>query len=457
MRVIRILSIALVTVLLLASIPSRAGLPVDVNGTKLPSLSPVLKKSSPAVVNIFTRSTVQIQQNPLVNDPFFQKFFNLKPKKRKRQSQNLGSGVIVDAERGYIITNNHVIDKADIISVTLKDGRKLDAKLVGTDPDTDIAVLKVEAKGLTALPMANSEKLEVGDFVIAIGNPFGLGQTVTSGIISALGRSGLGIGRYEDYIQTDASINPGNSGGALIDLRGRLIGINNAIYSRSGGNIGIGFAIPMNMARDVMNQLIENGKVERGRLGAQAQDLTPDLAQAFELNPKIKGAVVVNVNPGSPAANAGLRVGDVVRILNGRKVESADDLRTAIGLLRVGTVVTLTVLRDSREYIIRARIAKTRRTHLDVGKLHHRLQGAIFSNLSEDHSAYGKIEGVVVSKVKRGSPAAKIGLREGDIITKINKRVVQSPNETKKLLANGKRRLLLNLVRGRSSMQIYLQ
>jgi len=457
MHVARTLSIALFTLLLLTSIPARAGLPVDVNGTKLPSLSPILKKSSPAVVNIFTRSTVQLQQNPLLNDPFFKKFFNLQPQKRKRQSQNLGSGVIVDARRGYIITNNHVIDKADIISVTLRDGRKLDAKLVGTDPDTDIAVLKVEAKGLTALPMADSETLEVGDFVIAIGNPFGLGQTVTSGIISALGRSGLGIGRYEDYIQTDASINPGNSGGALIDLRGRLIGINNAIYSRSGGNIGIGFAIPINMARDIMQQLIERGKVERGRLGAQAQDLTPDLAQAFDLNPQIKGAVVVNVNPGSPAANAGLRVGDVVRILNGRKVESADDLRTAIGLLRVGTVVTLTVLRDGRERIIRAQIAKTKRAHLDVGKLHYRLQGAIVSNLVEDHVAFGKIEGVIVSKVKRGSQAAKIGLQEGDIITKINKQAVQSPNDVKRLLGNGKRRLLLNLVRGRSSMQIYLQ
>jgi len=457
MHFVRTLSITILSLLLITGSLAHAGLPVEVNGSKLPSLSPVLKKTSPAVVNIFTRSTVQIQQNPLVNDPFFQKFFNLRPKKRKRQSQNLGSGVIVDANNGYIITNNHVIDKADIISVTLKDGRKLDAKLVGTDPDTDIAVLKVEAKGLTALPMANSENLEVGDFVIAIGNPFGLGQTVTSGIISALGRSGLGIGRYEDYIQTDASINPGNSGGALIDLRGRLIGINNAIYSRSGGNIGIGFAIPMNMARDVMNQLIENGNVQRGRLGAQAQDLTPDLAQAFNLKPQTQGAVVVKVIPHSPAHNAGLQLGDVVRMLNGRRVDGADDLHNAIGLLRVGTVVTMTVFRDGREHTIQARIAKTKRSHLDVGKLHHRLQGAIVSNLAENHSAFGKIEGVIVSKVIRGSQAAKIGLREGDIITKINKRKIQTPTDVKKLLSNGKRRLLLNLVRGQSSMQIYLQ
>lgn len=288
------------TTLLLMSIfilpgTSMASLPLmDSQGTALPSLAPMLKQATPAVVNIATSGTVNIQSNPLLNDPFFRHFFEQPSRPRQRKTQSLGSGVIVDAKAGYIITNNHVIDKADEIKVTLSNGETYSAKLIGTDPDSDVAIIQIKAKNLTAIPLANSEALQVGDFAVAIGNPFGLGQTVTSGIISAIERSGLGIEGYENFIQTDASINPGNSGGALVNLRGELIGINTAIFSKSGGSQGIGFAIPTNMASDIMQQLIKYGEVKRGRLGAQAQDLTPQLAEAFNI-PFRRGAVVSHV------------------------------------------------------------------------------------------------------------------------------------------------------------------
>jgi serine protease Do/serine protease DegQ len=441
--------------ILLASLPAVASLPVAVNGDKLPSLAPVLDRSTPAVVNVFTRSTVTVEENPLLSDPFFRRFFDVPQQPRQRQTQNLGSGVIVDAKKGYILTNNHVIQKADVITVTLRDGRKLEAQLVGTDPETDVAVLQVPAENLTALPLADSDALRVGDFVVAIGNPFGLGQTVTSGIVSALGRSGLGIEGYEDFIQTDASINPGNSGGALINLRGELIGINTAIFSRSGGNIGIGFAIPINMAHDIMRQLVKHGEVQRGRLGAQAQDLTPDLARAFNLSQQHSGAVVVKVIPGSPADKAGLRVGDVVINVNQRQVRSAGDLRNFIGLLRVGTHVRLTVMRNGDQHMIDARIARSAPQKKSTAALHDRLKGAVLGSIDEGHPAYGKLEGVVVLKVERGSPAAHAGLRPGDIITAINKKTVHDLDEAYKLASKDKG-IQLNIQRGHSSLFIVL-
>jgi len=446
----------LLSALLSFSVPGHAGLPVSIGDKELPSLAPILDRTTPAVVNILTRSTVQARRNPLLDDPFFQDFFNLRPQ-RKRETQGLGSGVIVDARNGYILTNNHVIQGADVITVTLRDGRQLDAKLVGTDPDTDVAVLKVKTDNLVALPFANSEKLRVGDFVVAIGNPFGLGQTVTSGIVSALDRSGLGIGRFEDYIQTDASINPGNSGGALINLRGELIGINNAIYSRTGNNIGIGFAIPANMARNIMDQLIETGSVQRGRLGAQAQDLTPDLVQAFNLASNTRGAVVVKVIPGSPADKAGLRVGDVIRAVNKKPIHKADDLHNAIGLLRVGTKVNLTILRNAKQLMISATIAKSKKVTIDASEIHKRLSGAEFSSLNEDHPAYGKLDGIVISRVKPRSPAAAAGLRKGDVVTKINRQAINSPAEAKQLASKSKRGIRLSIIRGRQSLSLILQ
>lgn len=436
---------------------SYASLPVAVEGQQLPSLAPLLDRVTPAVVNVYTHSTVTLRRSPLLDDPFFRRFFDIPDEPRQRETQSLGSGVIVDAKNGYILTNNHVIDGADEIHITLRDGRRLEAKLIGTDPDSDIAVLQVRANDLTEIPLSNSDKLRVGDFVVAIGNPFGLGQTVTSGIVSALGRSGLGIGNFEDYIQTDASINPGNSGGALINLRGELIGINSAILSRSGGNIGIGFAIPANMARDVMQQLIEYGAVKRGRLGAQAQDLTPELASAFNIKGQPEGAVVVKVIKDSPADKAGLKLGDIVIRMNGRPVHSAEDLRNGIGLLRVGTRVNLVVLRDSHQKSITAVVSESHVAHLPGKILHTRLSGALLGDIAESSNLYGRIEGIEVLKIKSHSPAVATGLRKGDIITSINRNPVPDIATARKLRTRKDGKLLLNIQRGNTAMYLLLR
>ena len=290
-----------------------AALPAQVDGEPLPSLAPMLEKATPAVVNISTVSVVRTEDHPLLRDPFFRWFFERPLERRNKRSQSLGSGVIIDANRGHVLTNHHVIEKAAEIRVTLNDGRELKAELLGSDPDTDVALLQIPAEDLTAIPLGDSRQLRVGDFVVAIGNPFGLSQTVTSGIVSALGRSGLGIEGYENFIQTDASINPGNSGGPLINLRGELVGINTAILAPSGGNVGIGFAIPVNMVEAIRRQIVDHGGVHRGTFGVTLQDLTPDLARALNLAPDSKGTVVSGVKAGSAAARSGLRAGDLDR------------------------------------------------------------------------------------------------------------------------------------------------
>lgn len=325
--------------------PAPAALPASIEGTPLPTLAPMLEQVTPAVVNIATEGRIRIRENPLLRDPFFRRFFNIPDMPLERKTESLGSGVIMDARRGLVVTNNHVIANAEQIAVKLRDGRRLQAELIGTDPETDIAVIKIDAKDLTSVKVADSERLRVGDFVVAIGNPFGLGQTVTSGIVSALGRSGLGIEGYEDFIQTDASINPGNSGGALVNLRGELIGINTAIFSQSGGNVGIGFAIPSNMVERVIEQLVRHGEVKRGAIGVQLQDLTPELAKAFDVAAQ-GGAVVVSVVPDSEADRAGLRAADVVVGVDGKRVRDASDVRNRIGLLRVGQTARFEVLRQ---------------------------------------------------------------------------------------------------------------
>jgi Do/DeqQ family serine protease len=337
--------------------PALAGLPVAVDSQPLPTLAPMLQRTTPAVVNIATEGRVKLQRNPLLEDPFFQRFFNIPDQPLERRTQSLGSGVVVDAGKGYVVTNAHVISEADSIKVTLRDGRHLNAKVIGADADTDVAVIQIPATNLTALPLADSDALQVGDFVVAIGNPFGLGQTVTSGIVSALGRTGLGIEGYEDFIQTDASINPGNSGGALVNLRGELIGINTAILAPGGGNVGIGFAIPVNMVAQLIEQLVKYGEVRRGQLGVTVQDLTPQLSQAFGISNN-QGAVIAQVMPNSAAASAGLKAGDVVVALNDKPVRNSGALRNAIGLLPAGEQMKLDILRDGRPITITAKIGE---------------------------------------------------------------------------------------------------
>ncbi len=434
----------------------HAALPVaDGNGQNLPTLAPMLEKATPAVVNIATRGRVRIRENPLFNDPFFRRFFDLPQQPRERITQSLGSGVVVDADKGYILTNNHVIDKAEEIEVTLRDGRKLKAKLVGSDAATDVAVIQVKPERLTELPLSDSDKLRVGDFVIAIGSPFGLGQTVTSGIVSALGRAGLGIEGYEDFIQTDASINPGNSGGALVNLRGELVGINTAIFSQSGGNIGIGFAIPINMAHEVMAQLITHGRVERGVLGVQVQDLTPELAQAFAI-PEQRGVVISAVVPGSAAEKAGLKTGDIIIAINGRAVDDSMDVRNTIGLIRVGSHVELKVLRDGKERVIRATISEEQHAELEGEKLHPYLEGAVLGDIGENSPLYERVKGVVVVDVAPGSRAWRAGLRKGDVITSANRRPVGSLKQLRKAV-DRKGSLLLNVQRGNVALFLLLR
>ena len=311
----------------------------------VPTLAPMVARITPGVVGVSVRGRVR-EENPLLQDPFFRRFFNLPQQKQMqdRETQATGSGVIVDAAQGYVLTNGHVVENATSIEVTTKDNRRIPAHLIGRDTDTDVAVLQIPAENLTAVPIGDSDRLQVGDFVLAIGNPFGLGQTVTSGIVSALGRSGLGIEGYEDFIQTDASINPGNSGGPLVNLQGQMVGINTAILAPGGGNIGIGFAVPIDMARRVMDQLIRYGQVKRGRIGVEIQDLTPELAQAMNTS-QTTGAVIRRVDPGSPADRAGLRSGDLVIAVNGAPVRSGTQLRNTIGLSRIGDEVGLTVIR----------------------------------------------------------------------------------------------------------------
>ncbi len=404
MHFISLPRIAVMLIGCLSAGPLPAALPAAVDGQVMPSLAPMLEEVTPAVVNIATAGHVELRGNPLFNDPFFRRFFNVPQRPLQRKTQSLGSGVIVDAARGLVMTNNHVIANADEITVNLRDGRNFTAELVGSDPDTDVAVVRIPADNLKAIALADSETLRVGDFVVAIGNPFGLGQTVTSGIISALARSGLGITGYEDLIQTDASINPGNSGGALVNLRGELVGINTAIFSQSGGNIGIGFAIPVNMASQIMNQLIEFGEVQRGFLGTQFQDLSPELVEAFGL-PASDGAVLVNIIDDSPAAAAGLRPGDVVTAVNGRRITSAAHLRNQIGLARVGDRLELEYLRNGTR--LKAQVEVRARDEQVEGKKFKnvRLASTTIGEIPEDAPAYGRIEGVMVYDIERGSPA----------------------------------------------------
>ena len=448
----------LILVLSLISSFAQAALPGSVDGKVLPSLAPMLERVTPAVVNIATEGRIQIRLNPLFSDPFFRRFFNVPDQPLERKTQSLGSGVIVDAERGLVLTNNHVIANAVQITVTLRDGRQLEAELIGTDPKTDVAVIKIPAEDLVDIKPADSDALRVGDFVAAIGNPFGIGQTVSSGIIGGLNRSGLGIEEYENFIQTDAAINPGNSGGALVDLRGELVGINTAIFSQGGGNIGIGFAIPINLAMQIMEQLLESGQVQRGFLGISTQDLTPALIEAFGLKQNY-GAVITNVVEDSPAGKAGLQPGDILIKINDRDVKNASDVRNRFGLLTVGDQVVFDILRGGKSKKITTTVtaAKEDSSSPSPVTVNKRLEGVTISEIGSDHQYYGQIEGVYVAGVQRGSPAWRSGLRQGDVITSVNRQLVKDVPTFLKLVNGEDASLLLRILRGNAAAFIVIK
>lgn len=441
-----------------APFPAPAAVPWQVlNSQGVPSLAPLLEKISPAVVNIATRGTTEVRNplmdHPMFEDPNFRRFFGMPDGPQTQETQSLGSGVIVDARKGYILTNAHVIKGADEIKVNLNDEREFTAKVIGADEETDVALIQIEAPNLTELSLADSDKARPGDFVVAIGNPFGLRHTVTSGIVSATGRSGIGDpDSFQDYIQTDASINPGNSGGALVNFQGELIGLNSAILSRSGGNIGIGFAVPANIARQVMQQLIQYGEVKRGRLGVVVQNITPDLAKAFGLSSNA-GVLVAQVQPGSAADKAGIKAEDVIMTINGRGVQSYRDLRNTIGLLRVGDKLTLEIQRNGKRQVINTSVGEAAElkeaANATATVANAKLEGAQFGPAEDGN-------GVEVSEVKPQSPAARNGLRPGDVITAINRRPVRSVAEFQRAV-KGQDSLLVTLNRGPGTLFLVIK
>jgi len=423
--------------------------------TARPGIAPVLEKVTPAVVNIAVTGHTAPQQNPLLNDPSLRRFFDI-PDQPSRPTQGAGSGVIIDAEQGYVLTNHHVVNNADAIEVTLSDKRTYPATLIGSDAGTDIALLQIEAENLSEVPLSDSETLRVGDYVAAIGNPFGIGQTVTTGIVSALSRqTGINADGYEDFIQTDASINPGNSGGALIDFQGHLVGINSAIIAPSGGNVGIGFAVPINMAMAVVDQLLEFGEIRRGMLGVRITDLTPDVVEALNLKVRT-GAVVSSVEPGSPAEAAGIQAGDIIVAVGDEIIEGASDLRNTIGLTRAGSEVAIALIRDNTrvDYDVRIGNASDVADSGMKARSSSVLEGAELSEIPANHEAFGKVSGVLVTNVVQGSRAFRSGLEIGDIITAVNRAPVTSRSELAAVLDANAGTVAMNVLRG--NQQLFL-
>jgi serine protease Do len=422
--------------LTLAPLGLQASLPSSANNQPLPSLSKIVQPVMPTVVNIEAKNsnTAVAKSDDLSED----QGNNAAPTpKRAEKSYDIGSGVIIDAVKGYVITNAHLVNKNNTFTVTLSDGRRFKARLVGKDAASDVAVLQIKATNLVALPFANSDKLSVGDFVIAIGNPYGLDQTVTSGIISALRRSDLGIEGYEDFIQTDASINPGNSGGALVNLKGELVGINTAILAPSGGNVGIGFAIPSNMAKSVANQIIQYGKVDRGIVGVMMQTLTPELAAAFH-DDTSKGAII---------DTAGLKLGDVITAVNGQKVETASQVKNSIGLMRSGSSIDLNILRNGKSMTIKLVSANPNAYENKVANQDPFFFGTMLQNYDTIVPSYGHVKGVQILDLSESTPAWQAGLRPGDIILSIENKPVENTDQLAKDSQTPNKTLLVSILR----------
>ncbi|MEW6997651.1 Do family serine endopeptidase [Colwelliaceae bacterium BS250] len=428
---------------------SIAALPLQVNGETMPSLAPMLEKITPAVVSISVAGTHEVKQQ--VPDAF--KFFfgqrRGQDQPQERPFRGLGSGVIIDADKGYIITNNHVIDQADEILITLKDGRQLEATKIGADAATDIALLQVKADNLVAIKISDSDDLRVGDFSVAIGSPFGLGQTVTSGIVSALGRSGLNIENLEDFIQTDAAINSGNSGGALVNLRGELIGINTAILGPSGGNVGIGFAIPSNMMYNLANQIIEFGEVRRGVLGITGNSINAELVKAMDLDIS-QGGFVSQVAADSAAEDAGIKAGDIIIAVDSKTVKSFNALRGKIGSIGAGKKVDLTILRGGDEKTVTVTLKSAPDSQIAAANLHPMLDGAKFSNSDNN-------KGVMITSISSNSPAASVGLKKGDIIAGINRNSVTNLAEMRAALDGIEGVIAINVIRGTTELYLMIR
>lgn len=420
----------------------------------MPTLAPLVARVEPAVVNISVQGHVRVQRSPFFDDPFFRRFFGTPEQPSEREYEAAGSGVIVDSQHGYVLTNNHVVDKADRISVSLSDNRELEAKLVGADPEADLAVIQIDHDHLAAIPLGDSDNLKVGDYVVAVGNPFSLGHTVTAGIVSALGRSSLGIEGYEDFIQTDAAINPGNSGGALVDLQGNLVGINTAIVGPSGGNVGIGFAIPINMAKSIMDQLVRHGEVRRGQLGVLVQDVTPELAAAMKID-VTHGAIVAQVEPQSAAERAGIEVGDVITKVDGEQVRDAADLHNKIGLMEIDHHLNIELIRNGESMSITATLAPPNLTRTKGEDLDPRLAGAVFGVGEGQRPSTHNLE---VVDIEHDSNPYRAGLREGDIVLAVNRQRVSSIAELQQVLANaGSDALLFQIRRGDAALFLVIE
>jgi len=441
----------LTTVAAFSSAPAISALPFfGSDDEKVPSLAPMLEEATPAVVSIAVEGTQQASQQV---PEMFRYFFGAPNEQvQERPFRGLGSGVIIDAGKGYVVTNNHVVDNADNITVKLTDGREFEAKKLGSDPQSDIALLQIEGEDLRALPLSDSDDLRVGDFAIAIGNPFGLSQTVTSGIVSALGRSGLNIGGYEDFIQTDAAINRGNSGGALVNLKGELIGINTAIFGPGGGNVGIGFAIPSNMMKSLVDQIIEFGEVRRGLLGIRGQNIDADLAQAMESDVN-KGAFVNEVTPDSAAEKADIQPGDIIIALNDRELSSFEELRAKVASLGAGAEIELTIIRKGEEVTQLVTLGDAGATVASAKDIHPALEGATLANGQDSNGN----RGIQVSGIEARSPATRIGLQQDDVIVGVNRERVNNINEFSNVIEAAKGVIALNVKRGNSTLYLVIR